>query len=67
MKAKPMRKNFHKERIFGLHQNKTDFDYQKEHQAIIQEKAHELFERRGRIHGHDWQDWFEAEKIVKAR
>ncbi len=29
--------------------------------------AHELYERRGRDHGYDLQDWLEAEKIVLAR
>lgn len=30
-----------------------------EHLAIAQ-RAYELFERRGREHGHDWEDWFRA-------
>lgn len=64
MKSKPARKNFHKERIFGLHQNKTDFEYQKDRQARIREKAYELFENRGKTHGLDWHDWFEAEEII---
>lgn len=29
--------------------------------------AYELFERRGRVHGFDQQDWFEAERIVHQR
>ena len=29
--------------------------------------AYELFERRGRTHGHDLQDWLEAERIVLRR
>ena len=29
--------------------------------------AYELFERRGGLHGYDQQDWFEAERIVRAR
>ena len=29
--------------------------------------AFELHEQRGRMHGYDMQDWFEAEKIVLAR
>jgi hypothetical protein len=28
--------------------------------------AYELFEARGRKHGRDWQDWFEAERKVRA-
>ena len=29
--------------------------------------AYSLFEKNGRRHGHHLNDWFEAEKIVKAR
>ena len=29
--------------------------------------AYELFERRGRTHGHDLEDWLEAERIVRQR
>jgi hypothetical protein len=29
--------------------------------------AYDLFEKKGRRHGHHLNDWFEAEKIVKAR
>ena len=29
--------------------------------------AYELFERRGRMHGRDQDDWFEAERLVRAR
>jgi len=29
--------------------------------------AYELFERRGGLHGHDLQDWFTAERIVRER
>lgn len=30
----------------------------------IEEKAYDLFEKRGCIHGNDVNDWLEAEKIV---
>jgi hypothetical protein len=33
----------------------------------VEKKAHEFFEKRGHEHGHDWDDWFEAEKIVEAK
>jgi hypothetical protein len=33
--------------------------------AQIQEKAYELFERRGYEHGCDQVDWIEAEKEIK--
>jgi len=32
----------------------------------IEKKAYEFFEQRGSAHGHDWEDWFEAEKRVVA-
>jgi len=30
-------------------------------QLAITRRAFELFEKRGREHGHDWEDWFQAE------
>ena len=30
-------------------------------QLAITRRAFELFEKRGREHGHDWEDWFKAE------
>jgi HSP20 family protein len=30
-------------------------------QLAIAHRAYELFETRGREHGHDWEDWFRAE------
>jgi hypothetical protein len=32
--------------------------------ARVAEKAYELFERRGGEHGHDVDDWLEAERLV---
>jgi Protein of unknown function (DUF2934) len=29
--------------------------------------AYELYERRGRVQGHDREDWLQAERIVRAR
>lgn len=29
--------------------------------------AHDLYEKRGRIHGHDLEDWLEAERSVLGR
>ena len=28
---------------------------------MIEEKAYELYEKRGKVHGHDLDDWLEAE------
>lgn len=33
-------------------------------QATIAQRAHELFEHRGRIHGYDWEDWLKAEHDI---
>lgn len=30
-------------------------------QLAVARRAHELFEARDREHGHDWEDWFQAE------
>lgn len=35
--------------------------------AEIARLAYQLFERRGCTHGNDQQDWFEAERILRAR
>jgi hypothetical protein len=32
----------------------------------IAEKAYELFQKRGQVHGHDLDDWVEAERHVMA-
>ena len=33
----------------------------------IAKVAYELFEQRGRMHGHDLEDWLEAERLVRER
>ena len=33
----------------------------------IARRAYQRFEERGREHGHDQEDWFEAEKEVQGR
>ena len=33
----------------------------------IAQVAYELFQRRGGVHGHDQEDWLEAERIVRER
>jgi len=32
----------------------------------VEKKAYELFEKRGCQNGCDWDDWFQAEKIVEG-
>lgn len=36
-------------------------------QEKIRKKAYELYESRGKAHGNDLADWFEAERIVAAK
>ncbi len=31
-------------------------------QELISSRAYELWQQRGRVHGHDQQDWFQAER-----
>jgi len=33
----------------------------------IRRRAYELYEARGREHGHDWEDWFRAESAIKGK
>lgn len=50
-----------------LTQRRTKVSYRptkEEIEAKIREKAYSLFEKRGCAHGHDWEDWMEAERIV---
>ncbi len=34
---------------------------------LIAKKAYELYEKRGRKAGHSFNDWLEAERIVKGK
>lgn len=34
---------------------------------MIKKKAYEIYEKRGREHGKDLDDWLEAESIVKGK
>jgi HSP20 family molecular chaperone IbpA len=31
---------------------------------LISRRAYELYENRGRVDGHDWQDWYQAESAL---
>ena len=33
-------------------------------EELIRARAYELFEERGREEGHEWEDWFRAEKEI---
>ncbi|HUK57009.1 MAG TPA: DUF2934 domain-containing protein [Nitrospiria bacterium] len=32
----------------------------------VAQKAYELYEKRGGLHGHDIEDWLEAERLIQA-
>ena len=34
---------------------------------LIEKKAYELYEKRGRKSGHSMNDWLEAERIIKGK
>jgi hypothetical protein len=34
---------------------------------LIEKKAYELYEKRGRKAGHSMDDWLEAERIIKGK
>ena len=36
-------------------------------QLAIARRAFELFEKRNREHGHDWEDWFQAESELLSQ
>ncbi len=38
----------------------------KEYLDKVAKKAYELYQKRGAKPGHDKEDWYEAEKLVKA-
>jgi hypothetical protein len=38
-------------------------DYKK----LVEKKAYELYEKRGRKPGHSMDDWLEAERIIKSK
>jgi len=33
----------------------------------IERRAYEIYEARGRAHGHDWDDWLQAEREFSRR
>ena len=34
---------------------------------LVEKKAYELYEKRGRKSGHSMDDWLEAERIIKGK
>ena len=34
---------------------------------LVEKKAYELYEKRGRKPGHSMDDWLEAERIIKGK
>lgn len=33
----------------------------------LNRRAYEIFQQKGSSHGHDWDDWFQAEKDIKKK
>ncbi|UCE66252.1 MAG: DUF2934 domain-containing protein [Candidatus Zixiibacteriota bacterium] len=33
----------------------------------LNRRAYEIFQQKGSSHGHDWDDWFQAEKDIKRK
>jgi hypothetical protein len=33
----------------------------------LNRRAYEIYQQKGSTHGHDWDDWFQAEKEVKRK
>ncbi|MCM8792517.1 MAG: DUF2934 domain-containing protein [Candidatus Omnitrophica bacterium] len=36
-------------------------------QQMIREMAYHIWERKGRLSGKDWENWFQAEKQIRAK
>jgi hypothetical protein len=36
------------------------------HRDDIERRAYELFEQRGKVEGHDWDDWLQAEREIQG-
>ena len=47
--------------VFWLTASGTLAERMQQISTAIAGRAYELFEARGRDHGHDWEDWFRAE------
>ena len=49
-----------------MSEDRTHFSHLtvEEIRAWLEEKAFELYQSRDRQTGHDWDDWFNAEKIL---
>lgn len=45
---------------------RTKVDEKSLHQ-IVEKKAYEIYEKRGKEHGKDLDDWLEAERILKRK
>lgn len=50
----------------GLHASHTGDDRRQLDQAqpMIAQRAYELYVQRGHVHGHDLEDWLEAERQI---
>jgi len=44
----------------------VSFSNEEDFYKRVEKKAYELFESRGCQPGNDWENWFEAERIVRS-
>jgi DUF2934 family protein len=52
--------------VVNRDRRKTEPD-EKALREMIEKKAYEIYQKRGREHGKDLDDWLEAEKIVMGK
>ena len=52
--------------VVNRNRRKTEPD-EKGLREMIEKKAYEIYQKRGREHGKDLDDWLEAEKIVMGK
>lgn len=54
-------------KVLSLNKNKEERKSVNDHEffAMVQKKAHELYEKRGCKEGNDFEDWLTAERLVK--
>ncbi|MBI3319906.1 MAG: DUF2934 domain-containing protein [Candidatus Omnitrophica bacterium] len=49
-----------------MRQTHQDLVQQEDLQPLIAQKAYELWEQSGRMEGRDWENWLEAERLVRG-
>jgi hypothetical protein len=55
-----------REKLPKKSRRKTEQETESLHE-MIEKEAYEIYEKRGKRHGRDLDDWLEAERIIKQR